>query len=1812
MKPEIKPIGNKGMYKDLSVSKPSDGYAYHNHNIRLTNIDDNTLLSIVNEKGPEKLALTIDVDENTQENFLRGKYVGHAVISDYVVIFTTDSSNKTDYIYRMNINSEYGEGNGIILYKGDLNLSDPNVKQKFEALPFYESEDIQKVYWVDGVNQPRVINIMNETYMAKNNNTIFDFCPSFRPADNRTTPIYASIERVNNGTGIFQPGTIQYFITYYNKFAQETGVAWQSSLYYITPSDRAGEVNELCTCSFKLEIESIDKSFDYIRVYSAKRSTLNGQIDLSIVGDYSTDSTNDLGTLIIEDTNTNAIPVDPNLITFLGGQYIIADTMAQKDNVLFLGGLRTSRSYVNTRLEQYFESNRAADINGILTSDYLSFGYKNIGVPDNDFNDHSQSDSEYIKTFKSGEIYRIAIQYLNDKGQWSTPIWVGDIKCDIHPIYRAKTNKTREGIYAPTIKFRKPVDDEYAALTSDYISYRLLMADMDITNRSVVAQGAISPTLYNYFERYDDEPSSIASWNFRVRNSAMASSHMQSIGANNELQGITEEKPPMYNSEAFVNTSSDCQNRFIMLSLKSGHKIQCIVVDYNTGWQNDADIANFINNENNKVTASLGNVQSYDINSTSWVKARSKLINALRTDRINIPDRNIPTSKEMRNCVGRAGKWLAYVTTAIISVAGAVLAIWTGGASAAGAAAASIALLASLGIGSMTGVYVAVTAFAMLSVGALAATTQGLEALGKSAGKEDDTKKWELAFMRRGFFRVAAGKDSLKDSRDVLNRIFNCSGLSDKITHKNSDVFITAGPLTFNDIDYIDAERKREQYYIDESIVTLHSPDLNENKSIIENNEGLKFRIVGTIPISKVTSDYYIEATDGISASAGPLRSSKSTDSYSDVSGLMSDYLYEDAGVPSSIEGSDESGFIIKPLSFSDKYKVYTWNRESSLSLWGFYNAKIENTPSTQKNDATYFEEAPSKLIHKVFSNSRFSSNTNYFNSKFNIDINKPAIHDSQWMDIKYIDSYNDDIKYLGNYDSLVTFDNKSLYSIDSKNMPDDFEEKTGLKVADPIRIKYSSTEHAVIPFKKYTDKGITYINKLPKIKGETEDSIFDLYPSLDKSRYYICNFTDELNVSVGQFLLVDNNGDIVYKDIADYVDRYDTQNGECIISDDDRINKFIYEALFPTDIYIINSHQSDYSKIYTRILEVIKNQGLILLCTSSNNSSLFGGEYKMCILRMKDNAIYIKVINPDTAIEVKQLSDNYPDEPVVTVVKTASELYDDKIYNCLYNNIEYKEGVGFELSITDTTKKYVESITQGFSSAIISRDINSSISYDMPIIDEDMENNDPYVFIGELYRDIDYSTLYGGYSKDALEKLKWIPCSEQFDINSNIDKCYGDTYYQRWECLKTYPTTEQDKNSIVDILSFMVETRVNLEGRCDKNRGDKNILNARPTNFNIFNDVYSQKNNIFSYAILDEKYNNTLYKNQITWTLPKNLTDEIDNWTNISLAGILTLDGKYGSLTKLLNLNNNIIYFQDTAIGGINYNNNIQLATESGNPIEIVNSNRVTGYTISTTNSGCVDKRSICESGAGVYFIDFYNKSLVRFNNNGIDVISNKGFKNWFKQNITESSEKIFYDNLNNDVYIVNGINCLNFNEKLDSFISFYDYYGADAMFNYKDNLIAFNNHNNINNGICIYTMFKGDYGTTFDGNIYKPYSIKYKVNPDPLEDKIFTNVEFIADRFNDNNVIDDTKYAINNECPFDSLEVYNEYQYSNTELSERYKYANIEKKFRIWRFDIGRDERSKHKLDRIRNPWIYLTLKGGPSDCKMVMHSLLIKYFK
>lgn len=498
------------------------------------------------------------------------------------------------------------------------------------------------------------------------------------------------------------------------------------------------------------------------------------------------------------------------------------------------------------------------------------------------------------------------------------------------------------------------------------------------------------------------------------------------------------------------------------------------------------------------------------------------------------------------------------------------------------------------------------------------------------------------------------------------------------------------------------------------------------------------------------------------------------------------------------------------------------------------------------------------------------------------------------------------------------------------------------------------------------------------------------------------------------------------------------------------------------------------------------------------------------------------------------------------------------------------------------------------------------------------------WLWLGELYND-NVQNRFGGQTEEAFENNTWLPCGDPIslvDTNNGVKSSItikweeGDTYFQRYDHIKTYPFTLEDQNAVTDIVSFMCETRVNIDGRYDRNRGQTSNFSITPENLNLMNDVYSQPNNFFNYRTINpNKLNLDNFHNSITWTKTKTAGELVDTWTNITLASTLDLDGDKGTVRALRRFNNNIFAFQDRGISQILYNENMQISSTDGVPIEIANSGKVNGKRYISDRIGCTNKWSMCETSNGIYFIDDITKGIFLFNGQLDNLSDRLGFHSW----INRASDSIdiwnpvdfdgfvtYYDKVNGDVFFISKDECLAFSEPLGQFSSFYSYEKMPYFTNLEDRGIAFN----VEGTGTLYRPWlhnEGDYNMFF--GVYQPFYTTVIANPDMPVDKIFNNLEFRSDSWDkSDNLLNTT---------FDTLTVWNEYQQGTSTLNNILgRPSDLKKKFRIWRANIPRASAigsTKKGRDRMRNPWLYIKLSMEEENVnKTVLHDMIVHYFE
>jgi hypothetical protein len=710
--------------------------------------------------------------------------------------------------------------------------------------------------------------------------------------------------------------------------------------------------------------------------------------------------------------------------------------------------------------------------------------------------------------------------------------------------------------------------------------------------------------------------------------------------------------------------------------------------------------------------------------------------------------------------------------------------------------------------------------------------------------------------------------------------------------------------------------------------------------------------------------------------------------------------------------------------------------------------------------------------------------------------------------------------------------------------------------------------------------------NQVTLIKIQQEEDFINYYPNIDylatkNTRFGIVSGMEDFDSELEESTKTNSDAvRIKYKSSPHYVFKLNNStidNCPVILPCINNINKTESEELVQT-VSDIESH------LGTLILYKQYN-----IPSSANVNDLWiDTSYHADVYKADDDDIVIRK-------RISLSNNNYADWELY-----APNEYSDRCYYIISSNAAevYKPHPKFGSQTYYNKQWKLEAI----------KNINSSSEGDTSSIKQDnLELNTPiypYLYLAEIYRDENFiKNAFGGNTEEAIKSNLWLPASRSIPIDEEtIVYEYGDTRYQRYDCLKTYAFTPEDENQVIEIASFMCETRVNMLGRYDKNIGNLSNLNADPTNFNLFNPVYSQKDNFFNYRILDSDfYKLDKFNNTITWSKEKHLGEDVDTWTNITMASTLDLDGTKGKVNKLITFKDQIFAFQDKGISNILFNSRVQIPVSDGVPVEISNGMKVDGSRYISDNIGCQNKNSIVTTPSGVYFLDSESNGIYLLADGLTNLSTNKGFDIWTKEVSKDPSFKSFYDKNEKDVYFTTEKYCLGYSEKLGQFTSFYDYTDVETMFNIGTGFYSIKADNGGNQSIYQHSV--GNYNE-FYGEI-KPYHLTIISNEDPQVDKVFTNLDYRADFFDSNN------NYLENES-FDTLEVWNEYQRGKETLKySKFRPSNLKKKFRMWGANIPRDK--KNKLDRMRNPWLYIKLsKENPGTTKMELHDLVVKYLE
>lgn len=545
-----------GMIKDLSKSQPQQNYYFEGRNVRINATTDQSTNNVTNEKG-NSLILTIPIPiiDNSNINLKKIIYndkeliyktteidtlstsgeqiiIGHSNSRNFIILFTTDN-NGFDCIWKL----DYDTYDLTLLYVRNMGFSENN---PIQTINNFENKDVDKVYWVDSKSQMRFINIYH-SIENKDIEELIDISLSVIDMVGKydlSQPIISNIISGGNHTS----GMIQYGYNLYRLNSSQTKISPLTDLIPLGKSDQGGDVNEVVGALPIIDINNIDPNYTNIRVYAIKYTSYNQIPSVSLIEDRLIPNNKSIQ---VFDDGSIISTLSLDEFIFLGSDIIIPKHINSKDNRLFFANYQEINFDINLDTRAY-----SFPVNSTSTTIYKELflnGSNPDGIPLNVFADYnvpenhdsvnlnydtrryqynnsiqggegkylkytlSQSNNynKNSKYFKDDEIYRLGIIFYNKYGQKSLPKWIADFKSNsgnLKNLYNTlKIDFKNE--FLVWLNTNSNFETEYDIP----VGYKILIAERTINDKTIVANGFLTPMMINYKTTNDNADSLIQS-----------------------------------------------------------------------------------------------------------------------------------------------------------------------------------------------------------------------------------------------------------------------------------------------------------------------------------------------------------------------------------------------------------------------------------------------------------------------------------------------------------------------------------------------------------------------------------------------------------------------------------------------------------------------------------------------------------------------------------------------------------------------------------------------------------------------------------------------------------------------------------------------------------------------------------------------------------------------------------------------------------------------------------------------------------------------------------------------------------------------------------------------------------------------------------------------------------------------------------------------------------------------------------------------------------------------------------------------------
>jgi len=353
-----------GMNKDLEKGNiPKDAYL-EARNFRIVTTEGLSSGAFENIQGTNVAHDSYDLDDDFifdgANCFPDGHYVcGSVRIRDTFVLFVTDNTGLTpnggrSIIYKFTVDTTTEKINTLeVVYDDSLNNSTGTLNfsrdNRIKAVARYETPEIQKVYWTDGYNRIRFIDIAkyNTTDGLVKSGSNYYMSPDlleFIPSIDLNKPYLNDMI-----TGTLKPGVVQYAYQYFRLNGSETIFSPLSDVIHIASSSDTlsqslnyiGEENPDVIsgkgCDIKIDLDNSDK-YNKLRIIRLHYPYLNAMPTISVIGELDINST--MTDILFKDTGNNLLTqLTIDEFNINNTELFKCEDIEAKDNQLFVANI---------------------------------------------------------------------------------------------------------------------------------------------------------------------------------------------------------------------------------------------------------------------------------------------------------------------------------------------------------------------------------------------------------------------------------------------------------------------------------------------------------------------------------------------------------------------------------------------------------------------------------------------------------------------------------------------------------------------------------------------------------------------------------------------------------------------------------------------------------------------------------------------------------------------------------------------------------------------------------------------------------------------------------------------------------------------------------------------------------------------------------------------------------------------------------------------------------------------------------------------------------------------------------------------------------------------------------------------------------------------------------------------------------------------------------------------------------------------------------------------------------------------------------